>query len=286
MRVLITGAAGQLGHDVVTAFETSPAGHEVIAAGREQLDVVDRGNVLGSIWSTRPDAIVHTAAWTAVDACEEDAEKAFAVNSLGTRNVAEAAAQVGAHLCYISTDYVFDGTKDGAYHEWDEPRPRSVYGCSKLGGEREVVAMGTPSSIVRTSWVCGAHGNNMVKTILGLANEHDTLRFVDDQRGHPTFTSDLADAILRLVVERRPGMFHLTNAGAVSWYGFAREVMSAAGLDPDRVQPVATTDLDPPRPAPRPANSVLDNAAWRIAGMSPLRDFREPLSELVAALEV
>jgi dTDP-4-dehydrorhamnose reductase len=156
-----------------------------------------------------------------------------------------------------------------------------VYGRSKLAGEREV---GADATVVRTSWVCGLHGNNMVKTILRIAAQNDRLRFVDDQRGHPSFTEDIADGLYRLVVDRRPGLHHVTNQGAVSWYEFAREVLRAAGHDPGRVDPITTAELDPPRPAPRPANSVLDNAALRLAGLPLLADFREPLDRLVRQL--
>jgi dTDP-4-dehydrorhamnose reductase len=225
--------------------------------------------------------VVHPAAWTAVDACEGDPDRAFRVNMLGTRHIAEAARRVDAHVVYVSTDYVFNGTKPEPYVEWDEPEPRSVYGQSKLGGERE---LDPGSTVVRTSWVCGYHGGNMVKTILRLAGEHDTLSFVDDQRGHPSFTEDLAVAIKQLVVERRPGLFHVTNQGAVSWFEFAQEVLRLSGQDPDRVKPISTADLDPPRAAPRPANSVLDNAALRLSGLRALADFREPLERLVKRL--
>jgi dTDP-4-dehydrorhamnose reductase len=280
MRVLITGASGQLGSDLVAAFE-GDAHHHVIAASHEHLDVSDREAALGLITATRPDAVVHPAAWTAVDACEGDPDRAYSVNMLGTRHVAEGARRVDAPVFYVSTDYVFDGTKTGPYGEWDDPSPKSVYGRSKLAGERELDA---GSTIVRTSWVCGYHGGNMVKTIMRLAAEHDTLSFVDDQRGHPTFTDDLATAIKQLVVERRPGLFHLTNQGEVSWFQFAQAVLEASGQDPQRVRPIRTADLDPPRPAPRPANSVLDNAAWRLAGLEPLDDFRVPLARLVRRL--
>ncbi len=175
------------------------------------------------------------------------------MNALGTRNVAEAAAAVGAHLVYISTDYVFDGTEDRPYVEWDPPNPRSVYGRSKLGGELEVHAVAGPSStVVRTAWVSGAHGANMVKTVLRLAagNPDGPLRFVDDQHGCPTFTADLAQAVVRLALDRRPGTFHVTNQGETTWYGFARAVLEAAGSDPDRVEPIATSELDP-RPTRR-----------------------------------
>jgi len=280
VRVLVTGAGGQVGAELVAAFGADEH-HEVIGLDHAAVDVADRGAVLGAVTSTRPDVVIHPAAWTAVDACEGDVDRAFLVNALGTRHVAEGARRVGAPVVYVSTDYVFDGTKDGPYLEWDEPSPRSVYGASKLAGERE---LDPGSTIVRTSWVCGYHGANMVKTILRLAGEHDVLGFVDDQRGHPTFADDLASMIKRLAVERRPGTFHVTNQGVVSWYEFAREVLTATGQDPDRVQPVATADLRPARPAPRPANSVLDNAALRMSDIGLLDDFRVPLRRLVARL--
>jgi len=279
VRVLVTGAGGQIGRDVVAACRA--AGDEVAAATRAELDVTDRSQVLGAVGDTRPDAVVHCAAWTAVDACESDPERAFRENALAVRHVAEACRRSGAHLVHLSTDYVFDGTKDGPYHEWDEPRPMSVYGRSKLAGEREA---GPEATVVRTSWVCGRHGSNMVATVLRVAAERDRLAFVDDQWGHPTFSADLAPVLRRLAVERRPGVFHVTNAGAVTWYGFVREIMAAAGFDPDRVDPVTTAQLQPPRPAPRPAYSVLDNLALRLSGLPTLRDFREPLAELVAQL--
>jgi dTDP-4-dehydrorhamnose reductase len=195
--------------------------------------------------------------------------------------VADAARRVGARVCYLSTDYVFDGTKPDPYVEWDPPHPLSVYGRSKYAGEREV---DPDATIIRTSWVCGRHGQNMVKTILRLAADHKPLIFVDDQRGHPTFAADLAPMIVRLVVDRRPGLFHVTNQGVVSWYEFARAVLDAAGLDASLVRPTTAADLDPPRPAPRPANSVLDNAALRLDGLPLLPHYRDSLESLVADL--
>lgn len=280
MRVAVTGAGGQLGSDLV-AWCTA-AGDDVVALDHATLDVADRDGVMASLCSTAPDVVVHAAAWTAVDACEADRDRAFAVNALGTRWVAEASARVGAHLCVISTDYVFDGSKVGGYVEWDRPDPRSVYGSSKLAAEQEA---GPDALVVRTSWVCGVHGANMVRTILRLAGQHDELAFVDDQRGHPTFTADLAPMLRRLVLDRRRGLYHVTNQGEVSWYEFARAVLEAAGSSPDRVRPIATAELDPPRPAARPANSVLDNAALRLGGIPLLRDFRDPLAELVGQLQ-
>lgn len=306
MRVVVTGAAGQLGRDLVDVLSgrvpaggsadvadavlgavawpggSRPgAGLEVLGTDLPDLDLTDRSGVRAYVRSARPDAVVHGAAWTAVDACESDPDRAYAANALATRHVAEAAGEVGAHVVYVSTDYVFDGTSEDPYVEWDRPGPMSVYGRSKLAGEHEVRP---GSTVVRTSWVCGYHGANMVKTVLRLAASPGTLRFVDDQRGSPTFTADLAAAIARLVAERRPGTFHVTNQGVTTWFGFARAVLAAAGDDPDRVLPIATADLDPPRPAPRPASSVLDNAAWRLSGLPPLPAWTEALDRLVAAL--
>lgn len=279
MRVLITGAGGQVGHELVEVF--TRGGHVVAGLDRSSLDICDRDAVRATVVEFHPDAIVHSAAWTAVDACEADPDRAFAVNTMGTRFVVEAARLVGATVHYISTDYVFDGTKDTAYVEWDEPNPRSVYGRSKLAGERE---LDPGSSIIRTSWVCGFHGPNMVRTILRLASESESLSFVDDQRGCPTFADDLAAMIARLVVERRTGTFHVTNTGPVSWFEFAQEVLRADGADPGRVRPVTTAQLQPPRPAPRPANSVLDHAALRLSGIDTMDDFRIPLARLVRRL--
>ena len=286
MRLLITGGGGQLGHDMHRVAEA--AGDDVVALGHADLDVTDRDAVLGAITSWRPDSVVHAAAWTAVDACESDPGRAFAANALAVRWVGEACARVGAHLVHVSTDYVFDGTLDRPYTEWDTTNPQSVYGASKRAGELEALALGPAAAVVRTSWVCGEHGSNMVKTILRAAAAGDDtpgrLAFVDDQRGHPTFTADLAVVLRRLALDRRSGVFHATNQGAVSWYEFTQAVLTAAGYPVELVRPVATSELDPPRPAPRPANSVLDNAALRHAGVPLLRDFRAALGELIEKL--
>jgi dTDP-4-dehydrorhamnose reductase len=281
VRVLITGAGGQLGRDLQLHCEAM--GDEVVAGTHATLDVGDRDAVFQAITSVRPDAVLHAGAYTAVDACETEVETAFRVNALGTRWVADASRRVGAYLSYVSTDYVFDGTKEEPYVEWDRPNPQSVYGRSKWGGEAEVAAHAPGASVVRTSWVCGEHGNNMVKTVLRLADRPE-LAFVDDQRGHPSFTADLAVGIRRLAAARIPGLFHMTNQGDVSWYEFVRAVLESAGHDPAKVRPIKTDELDPPRPAPRPANSVLDNAALRLAGEPLLPHYRKSLDDLVARL--
>jgi dTDP-4-dehydrorhamnose reductase len=279
MKFLITGANGQLGHELVRA--TIAAGHEVVATSHETLDITKKSDVDAAITAARPDVVIHAAAWTAVDACESDPEKALLVNGTATKYIADVAHSVGAHVVYISTDYVFDGSKATPYEEGDATNPQSVYGSSKLAGER---ALGATDSIVRISWVCGFYGANMVKTILRLA-EQPQLKFVDDQIGNPTFADDAAAMILRLAAEKRPGTWHVTNQGDVSWYEFAREVLIAGGFDPDKVAPIKTHELQPPRPAKRPFNSVLNNASLKNAGIDLLPDFRIPLKRLVSQLQ-
>ena len=275
--MLVTGAGGMVGREVVEVLQP----HEVIALDHAALDVGDRDAVLGAIGVAHPDAIVHCAAMTAVDACESEPDRAFLVNALGVRFVMEGARRAGAYVVTLSTDYVFDGSQSEPYHEWDTPNPASVYGQSKLAGEFEI---DLECAVVRTSWVIGRYGANMAKTVLRLAEGDSPMRFVDDQRGCPTVAADLASVLRTFVVERLPGTWHVTNQGAVSWFEFAGEVLRAAGHDPARVEPISTADLDPPRPAPRPANSVLDNRALRLAGRPLLPDFRESLPALVRAV--
>jgi dTDP-4-dehydrorhamnose reductase len=279
VKVLVTGAAGQLGRDVVAAC--AAAGDEVIPTDRSTLDITDSRAVRAAIESSAPDAVINCAAYTAVDACETNVELAHAVNGDAVEHLAVAADVVGAHLVQVSTDYVFDGLLERPYREDDATNPQSVYGRSKLVGE---LAAGDRAAVVRTSWVCGEHGSNMVQLVLGLHREVPELAFVDDQRGCPTFTADLAPALRAVAVDRRTGVHHLTNQRPVSWFEFVREIVEAAGGDASIVRPIKTADLDPPRPAPRPANSVLDNAAWRDAGLTLLRDHSAPLAELVARL--
>lgn len=279
-RILLTGAAGQLGRDIVLAAD----GHDLHPTDRLQLDVTDRVAVLGMVEQVAPEVIIHAAAYTAVDDCESNQELASAVNGTGTENVVAAAARVGARVIYVSTDYVFDGTKSTPYLEQDRPNPASVYGATKLAGEHAVAGLGSQGLVVRTSWVCGVHGSNMVKTILRAAANHPMLRFVDDQIGKPTFTGDLARVLLDLAMRDDSGIMHVTNEGAVSWYEFCREVLDAAGLDPNRVEPCSTEELTPPRPAPRPANSVLENSRFPELDLPLLRDFRAPLREVVRDL--
>lgn len=300
-KVMVTGARGQLGTDLVDALRgkvpvaglvgdprTGNLGRrapvEVVATGLPELDITDREAVLSFVAGARPDVIIHGAAVTAVDVCEAQPDTAFAVNALGTRHIAEAAARAGAHVCYISTDYVFDGASPCPYVEWDHPNPVSVYGRSKRAGEIEVLGACPGATVVRVSWLSGFHGANIVKTILRLASTPGTLHFVDDQTGCPTFTSDVVGVLADLAIERRPGIFHVTNQGVTSWFDFARAVLDASGGDPGRVEPMATADQHPPRPARRPANSALANMALALSGLSLLPAWEDGLGRLVDAL--
>ena len=280
MKLLITGAAGQLGTDLVLSAQKS--GHQVIATIHADLDITDKSQVDRVVGEAKADAIIHAAAWTAVDACESDPQRAMSVNRDGTANIVSAARKSGSRVIYISTDYVFDGTKPTPYIESDLPNPQSVYGASKLAGEQQLDL--TTDEIVRISWVCGEHGANMVKTILQLAATNPTLTFVDDQIGSPTFTSDAAPMIIEMATAGLAGIWHVTNQGSTSWFGFARDVLTCAGLDADRVIATTTKLLQPARPAKRPTNSVLENAKMRQANLSLLDDYHIPLQRLVDVL--
>jgi dTDP-4-dehydrorhamnose reductase len=295
MRILVTGAGGQVGSEVAAhlgrrltpplsgGHPPSPGPHcEVLGLDRAACDLADRDSVEQALAAAAPAAVVNCAAWTDVDGCEADPERAVLVNALGVRHVAAACARVGAHLVHVSTDYVFSGDKDGPYDEWDEPGPRTVYGRSKLGGEREVARHAGSWTIARTSWVFGRRGRNFVDTIVGRAREGAPLRVVDDQWGCPTYAPDLAAALARLALDRRPGVYHVTNEGACTWFDLAVAAVELAGLDPLLVGTTTSAELG--RPAPRPANSVLSGAAWAAAGLPPLRPWREALAEYVAAL--
>jgi len=288
MRVLVTGARGQVGSEIVAEFDRRNGGRnararfDVIGASHDELDVAKRDAVQALVRTFEPDVIIHPAAFTAVDACETEVARAFSVNFVGTRHLAEAAASIGAHLCYLSTDYVFDGTLDRPYLEWDDPNPQSIYGRSKLAGER---ALDASSTIVRTSWVCGQQGANMLKTILRLVDQSDDpLRFVNDQHGCPSFAKDLAPTIIDLAISRHRGVFHVTNQGPTTWFDFAKAIAGYAGADPGRVEPITTDELVPPRPAKRPKNSVLENAALRVIGNSLLPDWHDSAERLVHQL--
>lgn len=278
MRILITGAGGMLGCDLRRA--AGQAGHEVIALARADLDIADADAVARAVAGARPDVVVNCAAWTDVDGAESQAEAALAVNGAGAGHVAAAAVAAGAWTVHISTDYVFDGAKAEPYVESDPVGPVSAYGASKLAGERAVAAAAGERgryTIVRSSWLFGAHGRCFPQTILRLAAERDELAVVSDQVGCPTFTGHLAPALLALAEAPVPGVLHVTGAGACSWYDFAAAIVDAAEAE-CTVRPIPTEQY--PTPARRPANSVLrsERGAPRLPGWE--HGLREYLSEL------
>jgi dTDP-4-dehydrorhamnose reductase len=275
MRILVTGAKGQLGVELLA--QLAPLG-EVLGRDLPELDVTRPGTA-GEVAALRPDWVVHAAAATDVDRCEGDPAWAFAVNAQGTRHVADGCRRAGAALLYLSTDYVFDGRKGCPYGEEDAPGPLSVYGRSKLEGEQAV--RGVPAwTLVRTAWLFGPTGKNFVKAILAKAEAGGPLRVVDDQVGCPTYAPDLAQAISALVSRALTGTYHVTNGGWCSWCDFAREIVRQRGLAAP-VVPIATADLG--RPAPRPAYSVLAPTAWQRAGLPPLRPWRDALAEMLGS---
>jgi dTDP-4-dehydrorhamnose reductase len=277
MRILITGAGGMLGSDVCRA--ASAAGLEVVALDHSALDVTDADAVESAVAHARPGAVANCAAWTDVDGAESSLEAAMTANRDGAGNVARAAAANGAWVVHVSTDYVFDGTKSEPYLESDPVNPMSAYGRSKLEGEL-AVAQAAPEShtIVRTAWLFGVDGRCFPKTILRLASEREELTVVDDQVGCPTFTGHLALALVELVVgERLPGIVHVAAGGQCSWFDFASQIVTSAGLACE-VKPGKTADLD--RAAPRPAYSVLRSER---RGAPELPDWHEGLEEFMAA---
>lgn len=276
MKYLITGAAGMLGRDLQVAL----AGRDVTAFGRADLDITDLSAVLEAVDGY--DAIINAAAYTKVDDAETNEDAAYAINATGPHNLALAAVATGARLVQISTDYVFDGNATTPYGEDTPIDPISAYGRTKAAGEAFVLSTHpTGSYIVRTAWLYGEHGPNFPKTMLKLAAARDTLSVVDDQVGQPTWTADLAKQIVALLDAKAPaGIYHGTNSGVTSWFGFAQAVFAGAGLDPARVTPTDSSQFV--RPAPRPAYSVLGHDAWQAAGLAPMRDWREALADATA----
>ncbi|MDO7908856.1 dTDP-4-dehydrorhamnose reductase [Paenibacillus sp. JX-17] len=286
MKILITGAKGQLGYD--TAKVMTHAGHEVLACDRQELDITDLDSCHRVVGQFRPDAIIHCAAYTAVDAAESDVDGAYTVNASGTRNMAVAGERVGSKLVYISTDYVFDGCASQPYREYDNTSPQTVYGQSKRAGEVLVQGLSSKWFIVRTSWVFGVNGNNFVHTMLKLGQEKPLLQVVHDQIGSPTYTADLAQFITRLIETEKYGIYHASNSGACSWYEFTQGILEEAadilGIEVTaRLEPCTTEQF--PRPAPRPANSVLDHGSIRSNGFSDLRPWREALRDFLFELK-
>lgn len=280
MKVLVTGAGGQLGLDVVDAY----ADTDVVALTRADLDVSDEGSVLAAIGDHAPDVVIHTAAWTDVDGCESDADRAHRVNALGAWWVARACDLIGATMVYVSTDYVFDGEPGDEPRPWtefDPIDPINEYGRSKAAGEQMVRQALREHHIVRTAWVSGARGNNFVKTMLRLARERDSVAVVTDQVGSPTFTRDLAAALREIASSGRHGTWHRTNSGSCSWHELAAATFELAHVDVE-LQP--TTSDAFPRPAARPAWSVLSERHAVSAGLSAMPHWRDGLARLLVEL--
>ena len=271
-RVLVTGARGMLGTDIVRVFSKK---FECFPFGREDLDITDPRSCLLALKNVRPDILVNCAAFTKVDLCETNPEVAFCVNARGARNLAEACMETSTLLVHISTDYVFDGESRRPYREGDATGPINTYGASKLEGEKAIEAYGSNFLIVRTAWLYGEAGPNFVKTVLDLSSRQEVLRVVDDQVGSPTYTRDLAEGILDLSMQRACGIVHLTNQGSCSWFELARQTLRYSGIDPDKVVPISSSEFS--RPARRPRYSVLDNGLfWSITGRR-LRHWRDAL---------
>ncbi|MFF7639160.1 dTDP-4-dehydrorhamnose reductase [Streptomyces canus] len=276
---LVTGAGGMLGQDVLARLDRS--GERFVALDRKALDLTDADAVSAALEEHRPAVVVNCAAWTAVDDAETREDEALAINGDGPANLAAACARTGAVLLHVSTDYVFAGDATTPYAEDAPTAPRSAYGRTKLAGEKAVLAS-ERGYVVRTAWLYGSGGPNFVKTMIKLEGVKDTLDVVDDQRGQPTWSADLAGLLVELglgaLAGTAPaGVYHGTSSGETTWHGFTQEIFRLLGADPDRVRP--TTSDAFVRPAPRPAYSVLGHGRFAEAGIEPLRDWRAALTE-------
>jgi len=299
MRILITGACGMLGRDLI---EVLSEGHELYLLDVEPfpvslssqfsnlpLDIADSEKTYREITKINPDIVVHTAAYTDVDGCETNRDLAFRVNGLGTRNIALACQRFDTELLYISSDYVFDGEKGEPYLELDKPNPQSIYAKSKYWGELYIGSLLNRFYIVRSSWLFGKNGENFVTKILNLAKEKKEIEVVNDQTGSPIYTKDLARAIAQLIGAEHEdsnhraslyGIWHITNSGQCSWYEFAREILRDSGV---LVKPITSERLN--KPAKRPKFSVLENYIWKLQGWKPLRHWKEALKDYLKEIK-
>ena len=274
MKIALTGADGMLGHSLQKIFSDT----SLIPFTQADFDITDLDSTVTTIKSARPDFLIHTAAYTNVDACESEPEKAYLVNGIGARNVAIACEEIRCPIMHISSDYVFDGTQGAPYNEWDRTNPVSQYGLSKLMAEQFISSCTNRFYIIRTSWLYGSNGKNFVDTIVRLLAEQDQLRVVNDQFGCPTFTEDLS-CKLRELIGRGYGIYHITNSGICSWYEFAVKIAEIKGIGKEIV-PVTTREFT--RPANRPAYSALNNTMLRLEGITPLRHWQEALGEYLS----
>lgn len=274
-RLLVTGAHGLLGREILRLAPTA------VGLGRAELDITDRAAARDLLRAG--DVLINCAAYTAVDAAETDRATAFAVNADGPAALAAACADTGARLIHLSTDYVFPGTADRPYETTDPTGPATVYGDSKRAGEVAVLDRAPAAHVVRTAWVYTGVAGDFVATMRTLESTRETVTVVDDQHGSPTAAPDLAAALLELAARPdAPRLLHATNAGATTWFGLARAVFAELGADPDRVLPCDSSAF--PRPAPRPAYSVLSPASWNSAGLAPLRPWKEALTAALSGI--
>lgn len=275
LKIFVTGAKGMLGRDVCALLEAQ--GHTVEPSEIDDLDLCDLNAVLARISHVGPEVIINCAAYTNVDGCETNIDEAYKGNAVIPANLAIAANKLQAVLVHISTDYVFDGESQVPYVECDSPNPTSIYGKSKRLGEMNVMGLTHRYFILRTQWLYGKHGKNFVKTMLSLAENHSSLKVVNDQFGAPTYTRDLAEAIATIITTESYGVFHVSNASHssyCSWYQFTVDIMEIAGID---IPIIPCSSDDFPRPAKRPKFSVLDNTYFKACGFTPLRHYKEAL---------
>lgn len=292
MKIMITGAYGQLGNELsdilkngkseIGRIDSAYKGCEIEAVDIDKMDIADLNSVLIFTNKQKPDIIINCAAMTNVDLCENDFETAMKVNAIGARNVAMAAESIGAKLIHVSTDYVFPGTGTSPYTEWDLCDPQSIYGKSKYLGEQYISSFCSRYFIVRTSWLYGYQGNNFVKTILRIAKEKGQLKVVDDQRGNPTNANDLAHHIIKLALTEEYGLYHCTGEGECSWYDFACKIIEYANIQ-CQITPCTTEEF--PRPAKRPAYSSLNNFMLKCTVGDEMRDWKEALKNYIRNME-
>jgi len=281
MKVLVTGVKGQLGHDVMN--ELAKRGLDSVGVDIDEMDVTDRTSVGKVIRETAPDAVIHCAAYTAVDAAEENEELCRRVNAGGPRNIAEVCRELDIKMLYISTDYVFSGEGERPWEPDDERAPQSVYGRTKCEGETAVQELLEKYFIVRIAWAFGVNGNNFVKTMLKLSANHDTIRVVSDQYGSPTYTYDLARLLVDMILTEKYGVYHATNEGICSWYEFACAIFKEAGISVN-VVPVTTKEYG--ARAKRPANSRMSKEKLTQNGFERLPSWQDALKRYLQDLKV
>ncbi len=279
MRVLIVGCLGMLGTELMSQFSS---GHQVLGMDKEELDITDLQQCITQVQGFRPEVIINAAALTQVDYCETHQEEAFLVNGEGAGNLAKAAASISSLLIHFSTDYIFDGFKKDAYLEEDLPNPCNIYGKSKLRGE-ELVRQHCPNHLIlRTSWLFGRNGSNFLRTIFNIAKQQQSVQVVNDQKGSPSYAKDLASKTLDLVGIGCKYTYHVTNTGSCTWYELAVKAVQWAGMTDINIQPVSTAEF--PRPAERPANSILANARLEREGLPLMRSWQEATQEYIKLL--